>query len=109
MIGIYKITNLINGKCYIGQSVHIERRFSEHCRPSSTSVIAKAIQKYGKENFSFKVLEECDLESLNYKEQYWIKHFNSLIPNGYNVTEDTESTHTNYRFFEKDDGCGRRI
>ena len=102
MIGIYKITNLINGKCYIGQSVHIERRFSEHCRPSSTSVIAKAIQKYGKENFFFFFLEECDLESLNYKEQYWIKHFNSLIPNGYNVTEDTESTHTNYRFFEKD-------
>ena len=50
MIGIYKITNLINNKIYIGQSIHIERRWSEHCQPSAKSLIAKAIQKYGKEH-----------------------------------------------------------
>ena len=62
MIGIYKITNKINGLSYIGQSVHIERRFIEHCLPSKTSKISCAIQKYGKDNFDFSVLEECSQE-----------------------------------------------
>ena len=53
MIGIYKIENLINHKVYIGQSIHIERRWKEHCANSTSSVISKAIKKYGKENFSF--------------------------------------------------------
>lgn len=101
MIGIYKITNNLNNKCYIGQSVHIERRFSEHCFPSKKSQISLAIQKYGKENFSFEIIEECSIEELNKREQFWIKHYNSLSPNGYNITEDTSSTHTNYRFFDK--------
>ena len=38
-IGIYKIENLINGKIYIGQSIHIERRWNEHCQTSSYSLI----------------------------------------------------------------------
>ena len=49
MIGIYKITNKINNKSYIGQSIHIERRWSEHCFPSKTSQISLAIQEFGKE------------------------------------------------------------
>lgn len=53
MIGIYKITNKINNKVYIGQSIHIERRWTEHCFPSSTSQIALAIKKHGKEKFFF--------------------------------------------------------
>lgn len=42
-IGIYKIENLINGKKYIGQSIHIEKRWQEHCQVSSKSLIGKAI------------------------------------------------------------------
>jgi predicted GIY-YIG superfamily endonuclease len=42
-IGIYKIENLINGKIYIGQSIHIEKRWQEHCKASSNSLIAKSI------------------------------------------------------------------
>lgn len=70
MIGIYKITNKINGKFYIGQSNDIERRFNEHCTKWKQSRIPLdlAIHKYGKENFLFEVLEECDLEELNQKE-----------------------------------------
>ena len=84
--GIYKIENLINHKIYIGQSVHIERRWQEHCRPSnSKSLIAKAIKKYGKENFSFQIIEECSCEDLNKQEEYYIKYYNSLAPNGYNI------------------------
>ena len=103
MIGIYKIQNKINNKIYIGQSVHIERRFQEHCFPSKTSVISKAIQKYGKDNFIFDIVEECNIGELNEKEWYWIKYYNCLVPNGYNVTEDTETIHTNYRYKNKDE------
>lgn len=90
MIGIYKITNLKNGKSYIGQSVHIERRWSEHCIPSSKSLIGKAIQKYGKENFNFQVLEECSVELLNEKEEFYIKKYNSVVPEGYNIMDWVE-------------------
>ena len=84
-IGIYKITNKINGKNYIGQSVHIERRWQEHCLPSARSAIAKAIQKYGKNNFSFEILEQCTIGELDNREDYYMKKYNSLTPNGYNV------------------------
>ena len=87
MIGIYKITNKINGKIYIGQSNNIERRFKEHKRLGEKSRIPVdlAISKEGKENFSFEVLEECQIEQLNEKETYWIQYFNS-IEYGYNCS-----------------------
>lgn len=87
MIGIYKITNNINGKIYIGQSNNIQRRFSEHQNRGATSRIPVdiAIQRYGKENFSFEIIEECSIEQLNQKETYWITYFNS-IENGYNCS-----------------------
>lgn len=97
MIGIYKITNLTNGKSYVGQSVHIERRWTEHCLPSANSLIAKAIQKYGKEQFSFQVVEECMPEQLDEKEEYYISHYNTVTPNGYNVMDwvDGHATYFN--------------
>ena len=87
MVGIYKIENLIDHKVYIGQSVCIERRWGEHCRGSKKSIISSAIQKYGKENFSFTILEECKVEELNNREEYYIRQFNSVVPNGYNIME----------------------
>lgn len=97
MIGIYKITNLTNGKSYVGQSVHIERRWMEHCLPSANSLIAKAIQKYGKEQFTFQVIEECMPEQLDEKEEYYISHYNTVVPNGYNVMDwvDGRATYFN--------------
>lgn len=102
MIGIYKITNLINGKCYIGQSVHIERRWQEHKRPSATSVIATAIKEYGIENFSFEVLEELPTEKLDERERFYIQKYNSISPNGYNITEQTETQHTSFGVLNKE-------
>lgn len=87
LIGIYKIENLINGKIYIGQSIDIERRWKEHCSKNK-SLIGRAITKFGQENFSFEILEECEKNSLNKKEIFYIQKFNSLVPNGYNVRED---------------------
>lgn len=83
--GIYKIENLLNGKSYIGQSIEIEHRFAKHKCAKDDFYIHRAIRKYGVENFSFKILEECNLEELNEKEKYWIKYYNSLTPNGYNM------------------------
>ena len=98
-IGIYRITNKINGKSYIGQSIHIERRWEEHCKPSSSSLISKAIHKYGKINFLFEILEECQIEDLDLLEQYWIKKENTISPFGYNIALDTSSTHTTFYHF----------
>ena len=87
MIGIYKITNKLNGKVYIGQSNNIERRFKEHINKRTTawSSIRPAILKYGVENFSFEVLEECSIEELNKREEYWIKYYGSFGEKGYNL------------------------
>ena len=59
---------------YIGQSKDIENRFNEHRYHSNTTVGAE-IHKYGVENFSFEVLEECSIDDLDKEEEYWIKYF----------------------------------
>lgn len=99
--GIYKIENLLNHKIYIGQSIHIEKRWQQHCQLSADSVIAKAIQKYGKQNFSFQILEECDQEQLDEKELYYIKKYNSIVPNGYNITDVIDGAKTVYASYDK--------
>ena len=82
MIGIYKIQNLINGKIYIGQSVHIQARFNQHkneAKNGNTRPLYNAIRKYGIENFSFEIIEECSKEMLNEREIYWIKNMIHFI------------------------------
>jgi group I intron endonuclease len=86
---IYKITNLINGKVYIGQTIHLlGTRWSQHYAKSSNyPKLSNAIKKYGKENFTIKELEICNsMEELNKKEEYWIKELDS-INKGYNLCE----------------------
>lgn len=100
--GIYKIENLLNGKVYIGQSVHIERRWQQHCQSSAKSLIANAIKKYGKENFSFQIVEECDSNLLNDREMFYIKQYDSLVPNGYNIEEKQEQNSCFYVKYSKD-------
>lgn len=101
-MGIYKIENLINHKVYIGQSVHIERRWREHCQPMTKSVISDAIKKYGKENFSFQILEECEKEKLNEREKYYIDKYNCIVPKGYNICEYSDTTYTSYTLYDKE-------
>lgn len=86
MIGIYKITNKINGKIYIGQSNNIKRRISEHQYKGDSSrvLIDHVIKKYGWDNFTYEVVEECDSSKLNERETYWIQFYHSN-ETGYNM------------------------
>lgn len=93
MIGfIYKVTNLINNKVYIGQTIQdVKYRWYRHCGKSGISQaelnthFKRAILKYGKENFKVEVIEECDSSQLNEREKYYISYFDSYN-NGYNST-----------------------
>lgn len=85
VIGIYKITNKINGKSYIGQSIDIERRFREHRKSKDDSLIDNDIRKYGQDVFTFEILEECPSIELNRRERYYIEKFKSH-KKGYNQT-----------------------
>lgn len=90
---VYKITNLINGKSYIGQTVRpIRVRFLQHCKSRSHSVaLSKAIQKYGQNNFTYEVLfTALDKSELSPKEIQLIAELNTVAPNGYNLTEGGE-------------------
>lgn len=87
--GIYKITNNINGKIYIGQSIDIERRFKQHLKKSNrdNTQIINALKKYGKDNFSFEIIKHCKREDLDLFERFWIKIYDTTNRNiGYNTT-----------------------
>lgn len=90
---IYKVTNKINGKIYIGQTIQsLKDRWYRHCAKKSLREternmhIKRAILKYGKENFTIETLEECDSELLNEREKFYIDYFDSYHK-GYNSTE----------------------
>lgn len=92
---IYIIKNDINRKVYIGQSVNAKDRFRQHCKPCNmdNSVIGKAIKKYGKKHFWVEVLER-QVENYNDRERYWIDYYNSIVPNGYNISSGGEEPPT---------------
>ena len=92
MVGIYKITNLENGKVYVGQSKNIKFRWYAHRGELNRNVhhnshLQNAWNNYGSDSFRFQVIEECDERELNDKEIYWISHLKSSDPKyGYNMT-----------------------
>ena len=87
MFCVYKITNLINNKSYIGITKRDPNiRFNEHFS-NKKELLYKAKEKYGKENFSLEIVENNLLETeIGERERYYIKLYNSLVPNGYNLS-----------------------
>jgi hypothetical protein len=76
-IGIYKITNLVNGKIYIGSSEEIENRWNAHFNQLMSEkhiniYLKRAWKKYGEQNFKFEIIEKCDQEILIQREQYYL-------------------------------------
>lgn len=98
--GIYKITNLINGKVYIGQSKDIYTRYNRHHKYEYKNEsradfhLYQAFKKYGLDNFSIEVVELCPPDKLNEREIYWIKYYDSFRA-GYNMTEGGASLSPN--------------
>jgi group I intron endonuclease len=85
---IYRITNILNGKVYIGQTIRtLEERWKDHCSGNSKCLAIKsAIDKYGADNFTIEPIDQANsFEELNKKEGDWIVAMNSLSPNGYNL------------------------
>lgn len=104
MAYIYKITNIINNKSYIGQtSLSIEQRWKEHlyCLKKPECInrpLYRAINKYGVENFKIEQIEECSDEELNEKEIFWIEYYDTFN-SGYNCTIGGEGK----RHYKKED------
>lgn len=110
MIGIYKITNKLNNHSYIGLSTKVEERWKYHQSPynqqrESYKSLYKAFEKYGIENFTFEILEECPIQELGEKEKYYIAKYDTY-KNGYNMTTGGEdnvgSAHPNHKLTDED-------
>jgi group I intron endonuclease len=86
---IYKVTNVVTGKSYIGQTTtSIRRRWQGHCSKTTNSVLHKAIKKYGKEAFQVEMLDAgVDKWDLDQLEIHYIKTLNTMSPRGYNLKE----------------------
>lgn len=98
---IYKITNLLNSKIYVGKDLHNRSTYF-----GSGIMIRRAIKKYGKGNFFKEILEECsDIETLNIQEIFWIKHLDAKNPDiGYNLADGGEGS-AGFRLSEE--ACNR--
>ncbi len=99
---IYKITNLINNKIYIGQTVKtLEQRWKEHLKSAKNNDhkhLYQSINYYGKNNFKIEIIDQANsIDELNSKEKYWINYYKSLDPNiGYNNIDGGIANPMNY-------------
>lgn len=97
--GVYKITNIINGKCYIGQSIDIHKRWAEHKRKNNdeNTYLRKAIKKYGIYFFKFEIVVVCSRDLLDWHEKLAIAGNAALAPAGYNLSSGGRSTTWAYK------------
>lgn len=122
--GIYLFKNLINGKCYVGQSIKLKSRLLSHLgnylNKRYGNPLYRAFNKYGLENF--KVIQLCTIDNndkeyahnlLDQLEIYFIQKYNSYSPNGYNQTLGGDGGVTGYKFtqqqLKKHSENGRRV
>lgn len=103
---IYVITNKINNKQYIGQSVDYIKRYERHLSAASNGVkkrLYDSIRKYGSENFDISVICECtSKEEMDSLERYYIDKYNTIHPNGYNMTIGGDGGNTLIKWSEQD-------
>ncbi len=85
-VTIYKLTCRITGLGYVGATKNFKLRMKQHHYSKASTYLAKAIRKYGWENFKKEILEICPEEVANERETYWIKELGTKHPNGYNMT-----------------------
>lgn len=86
MIFVYCVLNTVNNKYYIGQSKDIKRRWRVHSTGKGSKLLAKAITLYGLESFKFFIIDKTNQQEIaDMLEENYIKQYNSLSPNGYNL------------------------
>jgi group I intron endonuclease len=94
---IYRIINNINGKTYIGCSENYEKRWKDHIatlnRDGGCPALKSAILKHGLENFKFEVMIICFDEDMEFYEPAYIKKYDTMIPNGYNISAGGKATY----------------
>lgn len=86
---VYLITNLKNGTQYVGVTIQdLRQRWSQHCNTIQPNKLYPAIQEYGVENFKMEVIfQATDIDTMIGIEDYFIKYYNTLSPNGYNLRD----------------------
>ena len=97
---IYLITNVVNGKQYVGQTVHadIDTRWNQHKRMKEHMLgrcIYNAYMKYGIQSFTFRIICICFDEACNELEAEYIRRYKTLVPNGYNLKEGGSNSRHN--------------
>ncbi len=101
MIGIYSINNIIDNKYYIGETKNLIKRLDEHLRMLKNNKhpndhLQNAFNLYGKQSFSFEILEECPIEYLKSQENYWCNMLNTHNRKyGYNIQSTSPVGKTN--------------
>ena len=115
--GIYSITNNINGKDYFGKSKDIMTRWKQHCSHAKNGdvdyLIVLVLRKYGVDNFTFAILEECFPSELDAREIYYIDLLNTYIGKsggyGYNMTVGGDGKRGGTIKVDQYDKCGNFI
>lgn len=103
---IYKITNIINNKIYIGQTTNFRKRLSDyknaHKKKYATQPIIQAIRHYGTDNFTIEILKLCDNDNLSIYENKYIDKYRSHLPEfGYNVVKNSDNKSNNSELSRK--------
>lgn len=91
--GIYLITNTVNNKVYVGQAQDLYIRTKHHISDEKNPLLNKAFKKYGIDKFTIEILEQCEIDKLNEREQYWMDYYEVIDKNkGYNICPVAGST-----------------
>lgn len=95
--GIYRITNTVNGKIYVGKSKNVRSRYRQYVRDFEKQAayhmnryLLNSMTKYGIGKFKMEILEECPESDLSVREHHWMIELDSLGDNGYNLRSDTD-------------------
>ena len=110
--GVYKITNTVNNKFYIGSSKDIENRWKQHIdalvkKEHGNTHLQRSWNKYGSQNFKFEIIEECDPSVQFEREQYYLNALNPFDNNGYNIVRQISKKYMSDNYMvKKCDRCG---
>ncbi len=104
--GVYKITNMVNNKIYIGSSKDVKLRWYQHRiklndNQHGNAHLQNAWNKYSEENFMFEIIEECDPELQFEREQHYLNLLNPFDDNGYNIVRQISKEYYSDNYIAK--------